>query len=418
MKQKVRIAFDSEVHELVLPSTLTELKNNIAALYKNLPIEYKIRYNDEDGDLISIINQNDYEFALGLVKENALFTIYPTEEKLQINDAPLSDDFPLNPSNPKAQSIYNCMRCKGTALTRKGKACKRCDGTGRMSEELVERVKKIVKREVEKIMRTEVPLHASKLAQSQRLTEDLKTINVVHYETECKNCGLKPIVGTRYSCTVCKELNLCEICEKSFVHKHAMCKIRRPKQEVPEKFCNMELYTDKLYDIAIVHENLVNSEKVVEAGSNCIKTWTLKNTGKLEWPRETILTINNLFEPMHAIKEVGNLKPGWSTKITFEFRVPVNKGNYSSFCQVYAGKGLKLGNPLNLEIEVKEPVPILANEIKKEIRAKLGKVHHTYIDNLVKLKQRFGQIDYEFLIGILKETRNDLETAIRVLKNN
>lgn len=46
----------------------------------------------------------------------------------------------------------------------------------------------------------------------------------------CDGCGIKPIVGIRYKCAVCEDLDFCEMCEATKQHVHPFLKIRNPAQ--------------------------------------------------------------------------------------------------------------------------------------------------------------------------------------------
>ena len=52
-----------------------------------------------------------------------------------------------------------------------------------------------------------------------------------HSKVICDGCGMKPIVGVRYKCTVCKNFDYCENCEKTLgeAHQHPFLKIRKPE---------------------------------------------------------------------------------------------------------------------------------------------------------------------------------------------
>ena len=43
---------------------------------------------------------------------------------------------------------------------------------------------------------------------------------VVHKGIRCDGCGLHPIVGWRFKCTICDDYNLCENCEENIGSKH------------------------------------------------------------------------------------------------------------------------------------------------------------------------------------------------------
>ncbi len=48
---------------------------------------------------------------------------------------------------------------------------------------------------------------------------------IVHRNVRCENCGLDPLVGYRYMCTICDDYNLCENCEEVSGHNHPFVKI-------------------------------------------------------------------------------------------------------------------------------------------------------------------------------------------------
>lgn len=59
---------------------------------------------------------------------------------------------------------------------------------------------------------------------------DAKASNVIHTGITCDECGLTPIVGVRYHCTVRPDFDLCEACEAKNIQSHAMIKIVYPSQ--------------------------------------------------------------------------------------------------------------------------------------------------------------------------------------------
>ena len=46
------------------------------------------------------------------------------------------------------------------------------------------------------------------------------------HNAKCTGCGIQPIVGIRYKCTICPIFNFCSECESSIVHPHNMVKMR------------------------------------------------------------------------------------------------------------------------------------------------------------------------------------------------
>ena len=61
------------------------------------------------------------------------------------------------------------------------------------------------------------------------IIEDVDPDNntVVHELIECDGCGMSPLVGTRYKCSVCRNFDLCSRCEEIMDHPHAFLKITK-----------------------------------------------------------------------------------------------------------------------------------------------------------------------------------------------
>jgi len=59
---------------------------------------------------------------------------------------------------------------------------------------------------------------------------------IVHKGSLCDNCGTSPIIGGRFMCLICKDIDLCEQCEyqsqlrDSNIHpkSHPMIKLKMP----------------------------------------------------------------------------------------------------------------------------------------------------------------------------------------------
>lgn len=58
---------------------------------------------------------------------------------------------------------------------------------------------------------------------------------VEHPEFICDNCGMDPIKGIRFKCSVRPDFDLCEKCEAQGTHEHPFLKIRHPSQ-APNSF--------------------------------------------------------------------------------------------------------------------------------------------------------------------------------------
>lgn len=62
----------------------------------------------------------------------------------------------------------------------------------------------------------------------------------VHKNVTCDGCGVFPIVGDRYKCTVCHDYDLCDSCEANNgeSHAHPFVKHRKPVENTVNPFMN------------------------------------------------------------------------------------------------------------------------------------------------------------------------------------
>lgn len=59
-----------------------------------------------------------------------------------------------------------------------------------------------------------------------------------HNNVECDGCGVNPIIGARYKCSVCKDFDYCGECEERLDHDHAFLKISN-SANVPAFMCTV-----------------------------------------------------------------------------------------------------------------------------------------------------------------------------------
>ena len=65
--------------------------------------------------------------------------------------------------------------------------------------------------------------------------------DVAHTNYNCDGCGMKPIKGVRYHCTVCNDFDFCSKCEETFAeeHYHPFLKIRKPENNIIDIKCEI-----------------------------------------------------------------------------------------------------------------------------------------------------------------------------------
>jgi len=58
----------------------------------------------------------------------------------------------------------------------------------------------------------------------------------IHHGYVCDGCGVSPIIGDLYKCSVLKDFDFCQQCEATKPHPHAFLKIKRPEQRPTAMF--------------------------------------------------------------------------------------------------------------------------------------------------------------------------------------
>lgn len=74
---------------------------------------------------------------------------------------------------------------------------------------------------------------------------------VVHERVQCDGCGMNPIVGIRYKCSVKKDFDFCATCEERKDHEYAFLKITKPEQAPTAIF-------------TVIDENMPNAKADIE----------------------------------------------------------------------------------------------------------------------------------------------------------
>ena len=93
-----------------------------------------------------------------------------------------------------------------------------------LSEDINNSLKNVQKKSKE-IMQNVLPQILDKFDLEKKKDEKKSNkieICTYHIGITCNICGVSPIIGKRFKCTICKNYNLCVKCEDSTIHKHPM----------------------------------------------------------------------------------------------------------------------------------------------------------------------------------------------------
>ena len=70
---------------------------------------------------------------------------------------------------------------------------------------------------------------------ASKINENNNKYSNIHLDIKCAGCKECPIVGVRYKCVECKNLNYCEKCEANIDHSHPLYKIKYYAKSISNK---------------------------------------------------------------------------------------------------------------------------------------------------------------------------------------
>lgn len=232
----------------------------------------------------------------------------------------------------------------------------------------------------------------------------------VHSRYTCNGCGVHPITGVRYNCTVCSDFDFCEVCEANTEHTHPFIKhktVIAPQHQpapatnevvvdldlgnvlpfVPEKLkhiiskiqnklSNKLDHKQKLKGLkgkAVAHLTLPKFTEVLQ-DTEYDKTWVLSNTGKVAWPAGSKLVhVRGRLATGSAV-DLPSLAPGETAEVSLVLKTPTRCGKAKGVWQFQTPEGRGFGRVKCLVFvkraeenaePISEPAVILAEESKQ-----------------------------------------------------
>jgi hypothetical protein len=262
-----------------LPTSYAEVLNGVKkVLGDKCPAEFTLRYIDQDGDSITINSEDDFKIMKEIVKDNIKIFVVPVEEMLaplspaDLSDlnSPRDDLIPIDEPIAKQETAEPSKKERNEKLKAAKKAAIKSvkfeilsvqEHQTKLQAEQLECTESLMvlrrrmlndkktpelKTEIKaEKMRLKATLGAIK-SEMEELTLRLKELSdklqrakgkplknrgqesVVHSRVTCDGCGVGPIRGIRYKCTVCHDFDYCEKCEATIEHPHCFIRIRAP----------------------------------------------------------------------------------------------------------------------------------------------------------------------------------------------
>ena len=193
----------------------------------------------------------------------------------------------------------------------------------------------------------------------------------IHLGVICDGCGMNPIQGIRYKCSVCNNFDYCEKCEETIPHDHAFIKLAHPKSIKMLKCKNNPLswmnfnhhesfphHWGKSFNfpnnfpnnfwkkLGNFFQNLQtpNSENINNCNSNCNFNQTKKDTDNKNYSFVNNSNSEYTIKPNEDFKEIQiNLFNKGEDKWNENFELRLNKDLSANICDEF----IKIGKTVN-----------------------------------------------------------------------
>ena len=208
----------SPVVKRVMPSnfdTLLTTAKNLATKNGVNPEEINLRYHDGDNWVV-VEDDDDVQLAFTLARSSNGKVIFTIKSTKAVASAPEISAFATTATT---MEVDEEVQPAAAALGHKNKKPKKEKGIPRKA------IKNLINNELNK--------QAQDVFQKLMKSGDLGDVDMtpeeaeaVHEGVECDGCGMNPIRGLRYKCTIRKNYDVCATCEERQGHEHAFVKIR------------------------------------------------------------------------------------------------------------------------------------------------------------------------------------------------
>jgi hypothetical protein len=201
---------------------------------------------------------------------------------------------------------------------------------------------------------------ANKLVKKVVKPAEPKLALVVHAGYTCDRCGMQPITGIRYRCSVRPNYDLCEKCEAAEEQPHPMVKIRQPSKMPHQVVCDYQVSAPVVQASAPVLNKVYKSKCVTWHSAVTAKTdehftlsFCFENNGDEQWPNVEFIRITG--EKVDVVSH-SEIVSGKEFKVNF--KAPSSPGSYWCTYRLKAEHefGEKVHLNLNIISKPQEPV--------------------------------------------------------------
>lgn len=196
--------------------------------------------------------------------------------------------------------------------------------------------------------------------------EAILRLPAMHAGTFCNACGVAPICGIRFKCSMCEDYDLCEACEAKDIHpdSHTLLKMKRPQPietqchapapaQVEAKDSKADVHDVKELDAKFESDVSIPDGSNVVAGSSVRKTWRVNNTGSAAWPEGTMLVWTKGKIKIRGCAGVAaSCEAGSSVDLSVDVLIPFKSGRHTGHFRLATASGEQFGDQYFLEVNV------------------------------------------------------------------
>jgi len=274
----------------------------------------------------------------------------------------------------------------------------------------------------------------------------------IHQSVACDGCGMNPIKGIRFKCSVCPDFDLCSKCESGSDHstQHPLLKIRASIAPHPfggrrgrrwggwnrhhggshggpsvgqgqggsstpcERAGNWRQGSaNKPYRAAFVTDVTLPDRSEVAPGQTLIKTWSINNCGAQSWPEPTVLLFlrghRELIPGAQEEFPVQSAKPNETVEVSAEIVTPSTPGRYTAFFRLADSERNMFGPRMWVDL-------IISGENSSAPAAATSTASASASDQSPKPKSRELKEEARALKVVAKEETKALKEAAKELK--
>lgn len=335
-------------HCIPTPCSYSSLLSETSQLFSSYSI-LNISYKDTDGDFIIIKSDSDLSVALAQQSILPQFFALGTAQSLPL--APLTIPDLTAPDVIKETYLVPCFKDHSIS---KG-ICNKCKG-----KNLIDLYQEPKLKTIHSIIRTEIQTYLPLILKAQQEQNS----SAIHSNISCNNCGVFPLRGNRFKCSVCNNFDFCQICERNTSHPHPFIKIRDPSMAPKVIICALDERQRKCFKsknpqckpetrlLCRFVKDIEGSEGDIHApGAVFVKTWRLRNDGQTQWPSGCRIVCTNGDFGGDSVT-LPCLKPGEERDVSVTCRCPDKDGQYYSNWRSVDPMGNRFGHKLCIMIIV------------------------------------------------------------------